>query len=311
MTCSRSRSEKAWASCYIGEDLDVLLELCDRILVLCGGKVNGHRARPGFATKELLGLKMTGALSARGSIVRMTMSEKTATPFVHVGGQRAAIAPGTLVAIAPGWPSCWPWSPAASSCCVLNQNPPGDLSPTMVTGRGGQHHLPYGKPSKIAIPLCVIRAGHYPGLQNALLEHRRRGANLPGGHRGQLFCAYVFAARLAQPVLLMTGDAGGRCHPGRAACGASSRPVFKARFGTNETLFDPDDELCGAATSSSSCGRGPGSDPAAMGFPNMPRFEKAARMPTVLGVHAGLGHCPGAGGAGISLSSVSPSRAMS
>jgi simple sugar transport system ATP-binding protein len=25
----------------VGEDLDVLLELCDRILVLCGGKVSG------------------------------------------------------------------------------------------------------------------------------------------------------------------------------------------------------------------------------------------------------------------------------
>ena len=26
---------------YVGEDLDVLLELCDKILVLCGGKVSG------------------------------------------------------------------------------------------------------------------------------------------------------------------------------------------------------------------------------------------------------------------------------
>ena len=26
---------------YVGEDLDVLLELSDRILVLCGGKVSG------------------------------------------------------------------------------------------------------------------------------------------------------------------------------------------------------------------------------------------------------------------------------
>ena len=26
---------------YVGEDLDVLLELADRILVLCGGKVSG------------------------------------------------------------------------------------------------------------------------------------------------------------------------------------------------------------------------------------------------------------------------------
>ena len=43
---------------YVGEDLDVLLELCDRILVLCGGKVSGivdaHQA-----TKEEVGLLMT------------------------------------------------------------------------------------------------------------------------------------------------------------------------------------------------------------------------------------------------------------
>jgi len=43
---------------YVGEDLDVLLELCDRILVLCDGKVNGIvDART--ATKEEIGLLMT------------------------------------------------------------------------------------------------------------------------------------------------------------------------------------------------------------------------------------------------------------
>ena len=43
---------------YVGEDLDVLLELCDRILVLCGGKVNGIvDART--TTKEEVGLLMT------------------------------------------------------------------------------------------------------------------------------------------------------------------------------------------------------------------------------------------------------------
>ncbi len=43
---------------YVGEDLDVLLELCDRILVLCGGRVNGIvDART--ATKEEIGLLMT------------------------------------------------------------------------------------------------------------------------------------------------------------------------------------------------------------------------------------------------------------
>ena len=31
---------------YVGEDLDVLLELCDRILVMCGGKISGIVERP-------------------------------------------------------------------------------------------------------------------------------------------------------------------------------------------------------------------------------------------------------------------------
>ena len=44
---------------FIGEDLDVLLELCDRIMVLCGGRVTGIvDARD--VTKEQLGLMMTG-----------------------------------------------------------------------------------------------------------------------------------------------------------------------------------------------------------------------------------------------------------
>ena len=43
---------------YVGEDLDVLLELCDRILVLCGGKVSG--VVPGEkADKRQIGLMMT------------------------------------------------------------------------------------------------------------------------------------------------------------------------------------------------------------------------------------------------------------
>lgn len=49
---------KGVAVIYVGEDLDVLLELCDRILVLCGGRVSGVvDART--ATKEQIGLMMT------------------------------------------------------------------------------------------------------------------------------------------------------------------------------------------------------------------------------------------------------------
>ena len=36
-----SQKEKGVAVLYVGEDLDVLVELCDKILVLCGGKVSG------------------------------------------------------------------------------------------------------------------------------------------------------------------------------------------------------------------------------------------------------------------------------
>ena len=49
---------KGVAVIYVGEDLDVLLELCDRILVLCGGRVSGVvDART--VTKEQVGLLMT------------------------------------------------------------------------------------------------------------------------------------------------------------------------------------------------------------------------------------------------------------
>ena len=53
------QKQKGVAVLYIGEDLDVLLELCDRILVLCNGKATGLvDARQ--ATKEQIGLMMAG-----------------------------------------------------------------------------------------------------------------------------------------------------------------------------------------------------------------------------------------------------------
>ena len=52
------QKKKGVSIIYVGEDLDVLLALCDRILVLCGGKLNGVLdART--ATKEEVGLMMT------------------------------------------------------------------------------------------------------------------------------------------------------------------------------------------------------------------------------------------------------------
>ncbi len=52
------QKEKGVAVIFVGEDLDVLLELCDRILVLCGGKVSGIVQGKG-ADKNGIGLMMT------------------------------------------------------------------------------------------------------------------------------------------------------------------------------------------------------------------------------------------------------------
>ena len=52
------QKKKGVAVVYVGEDLDVLLELCDRILVLCAGHVNGI-VDGRSATKEEVGLLMT------------------------------------------------------------------------------------------------------------------------------------------------------------------------------------------------------------------------------------------------------------
>lgn len=52
------QKKKGVAVIYVGEDLDVLLELSDRILVLCGGKVNGILDGR-KTTKEEVGLLMT------------------------------------------------------------------------------------------------------------------------------------------------------------------------------------------------------------------------------------------------------------
>ena len=55
-----AQKEKGVAVICVGEDLDVLLALCDKILVLAGGKVAGVvDARS--TTKEKLGWMMTGA----------------------------------------------------------------------------------------------------------------------------------------------------------------------------------------------------------------------------------------------------------
>ena len=53
-----SQKMRGVAVLYVGEDLDVLIDLCDRILVLCGGKVSGIVPGRG-AKKRDVGMMMT------------------------------------------------------------------------------------------------------------------------------------------------------------------------------------------------------------------------------------------------------------
>ena len=52
------QKKKGVAILFVGEDLDVLIELCDRIMVLCGGQISGI-VDAKKTTKEELGLLMT------------------------------------------------------------------------------------------------------------------------------------------------------------------------------------------------------------------------------------------------------------
>ncbi|MNO59816.1 Galactose/methyl galactoside import ATP-binding protein MglA [compost metagenome] len=52
--------KKGTAVLFIGEDLDVLMQLCDRIMVICNGNVSGT-INSKEATREKLGLMMVGA----------------------------------------------------------------------------------------------------------------------------------------------------------------------------------------------------------------------------------------------------------
>lgn len=55
------QKQEGVAVLFIGEDLDVLMDLCDRILVLCNGKITGI-VNPAQFTKEDIGLMMTGTV---------------------------------------------------------------------------------------------------------------------------------------------------------------------------------------------------------------------------------------------------------
>jgi simple sugar transport system ATP-binding protein len=55
------QKKKGVSVLFIGEDLDVIMQLCDRIVVLCDGEVTGTVEKE-QVEKEKIGLMMSGAL---------------------------------------------------------------------------------------------------------------------------------------------------------------------------------------------------------------------------------------------------------
>ena len=170
---------KGVAVIFVGEDLDVLLELCDRILVLCGGKVSGIvDART--ATKEEIGLMMTQR--RRGRRKRQCINENK-VPLIRLAKRGHDGALEGLV---------HPRAPPSSSRCLLGglvmmhrparrrerRSPPTARSSTGALGK----KTAIRQTVKLAVPLLGMRAGHRPVLQDALLEHRRRGPDHRGRH---------------------------------------------------------------------------------------------------------------------------------
>ena len=51
------QKKKGVSVIFIGEDLDVLMEISDRVMVLCGGEVSGI-VDPRTTTKEEIGMMM-------------------------------------------------------------------------------------------------------------------------------------------------------------------------------------------------------------------------------------------------------------
>ena len=68
------QKERNVAVVYVGEDLDVLLQLCDRILVLCGGKITGILDGR-TAQKDEVGLLMTKHIEDDSEIVKEDVQE--------------------------------------------------------------------------------------------------------------------------------------------------------------------------------------------------------------------------------------------
>ncbi len=158
-------------------------------------------------------------------------------------------------------------------------NNPVSVYGTMVQGATGSMSN-IRETIKNAIPLCIISLG-------ITLAFKMKFWNI--GAEGQICVGAVAASFFAlnyttwpQPALLISMALAGML---AGAVWGIIPAYFKARYNTNETLFTLMMNYI-AVFVIQILREGPWKDPTS-GFPKVPMFEKAARLPTVLGVHIG------------------------
>ncbi len=134
---------------------------------------------------------------------------------------------------------------------------------------------------KLAIPLCITGLGVTLAFKMRFWNIGAEGQISVGAIAASFFA--LFYSHLPQPLLLTLMIVAGVIAGG---LWGMIPAIFKARFGTNETLLTLMLNYV-ALYLIQFLREGPWRDPNAMGFPKIAMFEKSARMPSVLGVHAG------------------------
>jgi general nucleoside transport system permease protein len=158
---------------------------------------------------------------------------------------------------------------------------PLEVFSTMITGSLGTS-VALKDTVKYAIPLCITALGVTLAFRMKFWNVGAEGQICVGAIAGSFF-AYTYGDVWPQwlliTVMIIVGFLAG-------GLWGMIPAYFKTKWGTNETLFTLMLNYV-ASYFIQYLKEGPWRDPSSMGFPIMPRFSKAARMPMVLGVHIG------------------------
>jgi general nucleoside transport system permease protein len=167
----------------------------------------------------------------------------------------------------------------AAFIALLGKNPI-DVYASMVTGALGNPHR-LRETIIRAVPLVVTSLGIAIAFKMKFWNIGADGQIIMGAFGASYFA--LNCPNLPQPLLLLVMAAAGMIAGG---LWAFIPAFFKARFGTNETLFTLMMNYV-AQKWVTYLQYGPWKDPKAIGFPKIPNFVDNAILPKVFGIHIG------------------------